>query len=260
MSTLEHIGLVIQEPTHQQSFVGTGTQTSVTVTLRGAITHTTFPNPAGLFRTWYSSLQGDVGQLDTVTAGLPVGSHIITFMAKDKSDAGVPPEQLADLYKSVQHIGAAGGPPEPPPANGDPCVIHVLIANMLSPVLLPSPNVPDLSKSNPLLEAQAPLQWATYAEYLVPDPNYHAVNKIRYRWFFQRVSPVGAAIELDVQGHNALRLIPPNSSAQLPRLRFIGELPAALITGTAYNVTLRVEHRDNSALGHQMTRMVTIVT
>ena len=256
MSTLEPISLVIQQPTHEQSFVGAGTATSVGVTLRGVITHTAFPNAAGLFRTWYSSLEGDVGQTDIVLRELSVGSHIITFMAKDKSDAGVPPEQLADLYQSVQHMGAAGGPPDPPPAHGNPCVIHVLIANMLAP----SPGVTTLSKANPLLEAQAPLQWATYDQYLVPDPNYHAVNKVRYRWFFQRVSPVGPAIELDVQGGNALRLIAPsNTVVPPPRLRFIGALPAVLVIGAAYNITLRVEHRDHSALGHQVTRTVTMV-
>ena len=173
VSTLEHISLVIQAPTHQQSFVGVGTETSVDVTLRGAITHTTFPNPAGLFRTWYSSLQSDVGHTDTITVGLSVGSHIMTFTAKDKSDMGVLPEQLATLYKNVQHIGAAGGPPNPPPDGGAPCVIHVLVANMLAP----GAGVTTLSRSNPVLEAQAPLQWATYDRYVEPDPNYHAVTK-----------------------------------------------------------------------------------
>jgi hypothetical protein len=256
MSTLEHIGLVIQEPTHQQTFVGVGTETSVDVTLRGTITATTFPIPAALFRAWYSSLQGDVGHTDTVTVGLSVGSHILTFTAKDKSDMGVPPDQLANLYKSVQHIGAAGGPPNPSPANGAPCVIHVLIANMLAPGV----GVTTLSRSNPVLEAQAPLQWATYDQYVEPEPNYHAVNKVRYRWFLQRVSPVGPVMELDVQGGNSLRLIAPsNAVAPPPRLRYIGALPAALVTGVAYNLTLRVEHRDNNALGHQVTRVVTIV-
>ena len=256
MSTLEHISLVIQEPTHQQSFVGVGAAASVNVTLRGAITATSFPNPAALFRTWYSSLQGDVGHTDTVTAGLSVGSHIVTFTAKDKSDIGVPPEQLANLYKSVQHIGAAGGPPNPPSANGDPCVIHVLIANMLAPGV----GVTTLSRSNPLLEAQAPLQWATYDQYVEPDPNYHAVNKVRYRWFLQRVSPVGPVMELDVQSGNALRLIAPsNTVLPPPRLRYIGAMPAALVIGAAYSVTLRVEHHDHSALGHQVTRVVTMV-
>jgi hypothetical protein len=256
MSTLENIRLVIHAPTHQQSFVGAGAATSVTVTLRGEITATAFPNPTALFRTWYSSLQGSVGTTDIVPVDLVVGSHIITYTAKDKSDMGVPPAQLADLYKSVQHIGAAGGPPDPPPANSDPCVIHVLIANMLAPDI----GVTTLSKSNPVLEAQAPLQWARYPQYLEPDPNYHAVNKVRYRWFFQRVSPVGPVIELDVQGGSALRLIAPsNTVAPPPRLRFVGTLPAALVTGAAYTVTLRIEHQDNGALGHQVARVVTIV-
>jgi hypothetical protein len=254
MSTLAPISLVIQAPTHRQSFVGAGVATSVNVTLRGAITATTFPNPAALLRTWYSSLQGSIGTTDIVSVDLAVGSHIITYTAKDKSDVGVPPAQLADLYRSVQHIGAAGGPPDPPPANGEPCVIHVLIANMLAP----GAGVTTLSKSNPVLEAQAPLQWAKYPQYSEPDPNYHAVNQVRYRWFFQRVSPVGPVIELDVQGGNALRLQPP--SGTLPsRLRFMGALPAALVTGAAYTVRLRVEYQDNSALGHQVARVVTLV-
>ena len=255
MSTLAPISLVIHTPTHEQSFVGTGAVTSIDVTLQGEITATAFPNPAALFRTWYSSLQGSIGHTDTVTVGLQVGSHIVTYMAKDQSEEGVPPAQLADLYKGVQHIGAAGGAPEPPPANGDPCVVHVLLANMLAP----GAGVTTLSKSNAVLEAQAPVQWAKYDQYTELDPSYHAVNKLRYRWLFQRLSPPQPVIELEVQGGKALRLIAPSDTvAPPPRLRFTGALPATLTIGATYAVTLRVEHQDNSALGHQIARVVTL--
>ena len=166
MSDLKPITLRIQEPIHGQIFVATGAAATVTVTLRGEIIATAFPSPAALVRKWYSSLvDHPLGTTDQITAALPVGSHIITFTVKDKNEDGVPPAQLANLFKSVEHIGAAGGPPDPPPADGKPCVIHVLIANMLSPAKVPANSPPpSLSKTGAVLEAQAPLQWGKYVK------------------------------------------------------------------------------------------------
>jgi hypothetical protein len=257
MAELHPIGLEIQQPLHGQVVVGAGVAITANVALQGRIVATTFGNPAGLFRKWYSSLGKDVlGKSDQLVAPLPVGSHTITYTVKDKNEDGVPPAELEALFKSVEHIGATGGPPDPPPADGRPCVVHVLIANMVAPL-----NGASLGPNGIVLEAEAPLQWGKYVQgaavYAERDPAYAAVNKVRYRWFFTGINPPGARIELDVQGGNAMVLVPPASDGELPRLRYSGGLPPGVVAGQ-YMVTLRVEHADNSAQGHETARMVTV--
>ena len=259
MAELNSITLEIQQPLHGQVVVGAGVATTANVALQGHIVATTFGNPPGLFRKWYSSLGKDVlGTSDQLVAPLAVGSHTITYTMKDKNEDGVPPAQLEALFKSVEHIGATGGPPDPAPADGRPCVVHVLIANMVTPA-----NGANLSKANGVLEAQAPLQWGKYVDgagvYPERDPAYTAVNKVRYRWFFTRVNPPGARIELDVQGGNAMVLVPPASNSEVPRLRYSGALPPGVVVGQQYVVTLRVEHADDATQGHEVARTVMIV-
>ncbi len=268
MGELHPIQLTIEEPVHGQVFVAataaTTGATTVGVLLRGTIVATTFPNPAALVRKWYSSLAPEpLGTSDQLPALLGPGSHTLTYTVKDKDESGLPPPALAALFKSIEHIGAAGGPPQPPPADGRPCVVHVLAANLLAPA-----NNSNLSKSSAVLEAQAPLQWGKFvagaATYPEPDPLYHAVNKLRYRWFFARVAPPGAPIELDVQGGIGMTLIPPHDSPlpkvdPPPRLRYSGPLPAALAVGQQYLLTLRVELSDDPAQAHTAARMVTII-
>jgi hypothetical protein len=255
MSELHPISLAIQAPSNGSTVVAAGTATTVAVTLRGSIVATTFPNPAALTRTWYSSLQSELGRADVVNASLAAGSHIVTYTVKDKNDSGVPPAQLAALYQSVEHIGTAGGPPNPPPASGPPCVIHVFAANMVAP----APTTTTLSMATPMLEAQAPLQWAQFPALTQPDPNYHAVNRLRYRWIFRRVSPAGSPVELNTQGGAALKLLAANGTIPVARLHYTGSLPNTLVVGQAYTVTLRVEDLQNSAVGHEVTRTVTLV-
>jgi hypothetical protein len=257
MAELHPIVLEIQQPLHDQVVVGTGVATTANVSLQGRIVATAFGNPAGLFRKWYSSLGKDVmGKSDQLVAPLAVGSHTITYTMKDKNEDGVPPAQLEALFKSVEHMGATGGPPEPPPADGRPCVVHVLIANVVAPL-----NGANLGPNGIVLEAEAPLQWGKYVGgapvYTERDPAYAAVNKVRYRWFFTGINPPGARIELDVQGGNAMVLVPPASDGELPRLRYSGGLPPGVVAGQ-YLVTLRVEHADNAAQGHEVARLVTI--
>jgi len=268
MSALNPISLAIRQPVHAQSFVATGAATTVTVPLRAEIVATTAAAPAALFRKWYSNLAAEpLGALDQINAVLSVGSHTITYTVKDKNEDGVLPAQLEPLFKSIEHFGATGGPPVPPPADGKPCVIHVLVANLLTPV-----NLGNLSKASAVLEAEAPLPWGKYVKdafvYPERDPNYHATNKVRYRWFFRRIAPAGPVLELDVQGGNAMTLIPPHPASAAPplpkvdpppRLRYSGALPAAVVVGQQYSVTLRVEHADTPAQGHEVSRTVTIV-
>ncbi len=280
MSELHQIGLAIQQPVHEQVFVGVGSATTVTVPLRGSVVATTFPNPAALFRKWYSNLATDpLATTDQASAALAVGSHVITYTVKDKNEDGVPSAELEALFNSIEHVGASGGPPQPPPADGRPCVIHVLIANILAPA-----EGAVLSKAGAILEAEAPLQWGKYVEdtpndappdqrrpaveYPERDPAYHAVNKLHYRWSFQRLAGADAPIHLGAQAENVMVLIPPHRALQNPavpqvdpppRLRYKGPLPAALVAGQQYTVTLRVEHIDNPAQGHAVSRTVTIV-
>ena len=233
--------------------------TTVNVALQGRIVATTFGNPAGLFRKWYSSLGKDVlGKSDQLAVPLAVGSHTITYTVKDKNEDGVPPAQLEALFRSVEHIGATGGAPVPPPADGRPCVVHVLIANVVAPL-----NGASLGPNGIVLEAEAPLQWGKYVQgaavYPERDPAYAAVNKVRYRWFFARVNPPGARMELDVQGGNAMVLVPPAGNSEVPRLRYSGALPPGVVVGQQYVVTLRVEFADDAGQGHEVARTVMIV-
>lgn len=259
MAELHSIQLQIDQPVHDQVVIGQGTAATVAVPLAGRVLATSFPSPAALFRRWYSSLaDAPLGTSDALAAPLSAGSHTITYTVKDKNEDGVPAAQLAALFASVEHIGASGGPPDPPPADGRPCVVHVLIANLLAPA-----NGASLSKAAAVLEAQAPLQWGKYvagaAQWAEPNGAYHAVNKLRYRWFFTRLNGPGAPVELDVAGGDAMPLIPPAAEGELPRLRYAGPLPPALVAGQQYTLALRVEHRDDPAQGHTMTRVVTIV-
>ncbi len=54
-------------------------------------------------------------------------------------------------------------------------------------------------------------------------------------------------------------LVPPASGGEVPRLRYSGALPPALVVGQQYVVTLRVEHADDAGRGHEMARTVMIV-
>ena len=153
MAELNPIDLQIDQPVHGQIVVGSGAATTVNVPLAGRIVATSSANAAALFRKWYSSLAADpLGTSDQLTASLAAGSHTITYTVKDQNEDGVPAGQLEALFKSVTHMGAGGGPPDPPPADGRPCVVHVLVANLLTPA-----NNANLSKANAVLEAQAPL-------------------------------------------------------------------------------------------------------
>ncbi len=264
MTTLTEVQLRINVPPGQETTVaGAGVQTAVSVTLTGEVLST---GHGTLYLKWYSSLQSELAMAPmpetgprswTITAALPVGSHVVTLTAQDKSDAGVDPADLGALYKSMEHMGSAGGPPPPPPLAGDPRIVHVLVANMVSP----APGTLTLSKSAPLLEAQAPLQWARYPAYTEKDPEYHTVNRVRYRWFFRpAAAPPASDVELDLGGDSLLQLIPPAASGEVARLRVMGSLPDALVTvGGSYRVTLRVQHRDNDGMRHEVSRVVSIV-
>ncbi|NET39423.1 MAG: hypothetical protein F6K19_46905, partial [Cyanothece sp. SIO1E1] len=185
--------------------------------------------------------------LDFVTP-LAVGSHILTFTAKDQRE-----DTLAAL-KAVEDAGMSGGPPKQ--GVEDPCVIHVLIATLLSP----DPTVPNirLARSNLVLKAQAPVHWGqeispgNYA----PNPEYHApnVNRIQYHW---RFTPVGPPAERPL-----LNLTPEVDELTFaleepPSVEYRANLQGQLGTGR-YQLTLNVEDKQNSQRRDQVSTVVVL--
>jgi hypothetical protein len=232
---MAEVKLEILEPAHEANITGT-----TLVRLRGR------QNSAGhpaLFFKWYSSqvappggssdssIRVPAGQtVFDMTVPLPAGTQVLTFSAKDQ-----PGESAAEM-QAVVDAGMAGGPP---PAAKSPCVIHVLVANLVAPA---GGNV---SKAAAVLEAQAPPQWA--------DPAYQAVNQLRFRFQFD---PVGApAGRAPAAFGPALVFV---DSPEPPRLRYTGPLPAALGTGN-YRLTLIVEKIAGAPASHQASRNINIV-
>jgi len=242
------VGLQIIEPLNGATFTGTPS-----VRMRGTVTTPPTP-PVTLFFKWYSSGEAPLpagsplpgGTVLDFTLPLSIGSHTICFTAKDVS--ADTPAALA----TVKNADMAGGPVAP--SNPLPCVIHVLTASMIVPAVAGE----NLSKAAPNLRAVAPLHWwkpnpapPTFAR----DPDYQAVNQIRYLW---RFAPFGAPA-----GRASATVTPAVTQLTVPN-PFVSQviynvaLPAALGTG-AYDVTLRVEFMLNPAIGHEITRRVNLV-
>lgn len=205
--------------------------------------------PVPLFYKWYSSLAADpLGTaLDVPAAALPLGSQIVTFTAKD---------QLADTAEALQavvHAGMAGGPP----AGGLPCRVHVLIADLREPAAGAT-----LARVGATLAARAPSRWWPEPAAPGPDPEDHTPNKLRYRWrFAPSGAPAGrAGGDLPAAGRQLVYVAPGDDGGgkpAVPLLRYAGPLPAGLGTG-AYTLTLRVEHADDAAQGHEQSIAVVL--
>lgn len=199
--------MFIEEPAHDSSFLGRTEE----IHFRGRI-DAMDPDPGQLWTRWYSSLPAVAGRppelqlpvdLDKVAispAGgalsfdkkLWIGSHTITFTAKDVAGD----DEVA--LTAVRHAGMAGGAPapgeppsgepasgEPVPARPKPCVIHVLIAE---PTRLPpvgSDGRTPITRAGGVW-AEAPVAWS--------DPDYQAVNKLTYRWVFATTSGTQVAV------------------------------------------------------------------
>lgn len=103
------------------------------------------------------------------------GSHAITFAVTDRAG-----EILGDL-QAVCHAGVTGGSPD----EGQ-CLIHVFKAILLPPeggLLNP------VQRDNLFLIAEAPFGWAKPKPETDPieyelNSDYHAYNRLRYRWEF----------------------------------------------------------------------------
>jgi hypothetical protein len=162
------VQLQILEPQRGAHFQGISQSQ---VRMRGQVLSTGHPP---LFFKWYSSLhfppQSDPKNAAlnspaddplNFTPSLTVGSHVLTFTAKDK-----PTDSLGDL-KAAQDAGMTGGPL----TAQSPCLIHLFIAKMIFPAAGAT-----LSKANSTLQAEAPVQW--------DKPDYQSINRLRYHWRF----------------------------------------------------------------------------
>ena len=204
------------------------------------------PAPVPLFYKWYSSLAADpLGTaLDLPSVALPLGSQVLTLAAKDQA------LDTPDALQAVVHAGMAGGPPE----TGQPCRVHVLIAELREP----APGA-TLNRGNATLSARAPAQWGRKrpdpSTVYDPNPDYLALNKLRWRWrFAPSGAPAGRPGGELVPTSAQWTFVPPRGDGgnqpPVPLLRYRGPLPAGLSTGS-YTLTLRVEHVDNAAQGHE---------
>ena len=246
------IQLRIIEPQNGTAFPGVSS-----VHLRGSLESS---GHRPLFYKWYSSLNAPIDPANTAlnqpgdnpldfAAALKLGSHVITFTAKD-----TPSDSQADL-RNAQDMGMAGGPPSPPPAV--PCVIHVLLANMVAP----AHDGDQLSKTG-TLRAEAPYKWGRKRPdgSIENDPDYHLINRIAYRWIFTPSgAPAGRATGNLALNADDLTFFLPGQVSNVPVVQYHGglPLPGPNDLGT-YTVTLRVEDAQNPATGHQVDRQVII--
>lgn len=211
------------------------------------------PPPVPLFFRWYSSLAPDPlgSALELPAAALPLGSQVITFAAKDQ------PLDTKEAVAAVRHAGMAGGPLE----GGQPCRVHVLVADLRQPAAGAA-----LNRAAAVLSARAPSQWGREqppgSGQYVPNPDYLAIDQLRIRWrFVPSGPPAGRASGELVPAAAQLRFVPPQADGGgqplVPLLRYTGPLPAGLGTGT-YLLTLRVEHAAQPALAHEQSIGVTL--
>jgi len=216
------VSLKIDEPENDRNYIGAGG-----AHLRGALLSS---GHGTLFFKWYSNLSAAPlgATLDFVTT-LPFGSQVLILSAKDQAG-----DSIAEL-QSVRHGGMAGGPPGVAP---QPCLVHVLIADLRAPLAGAT-----LSKANSLLSAQAPSQWGS--------PDYqNSVNRLRYRWRFSPSGPPAGRASADF-----IPALTFDGAGATPVVKYQGALPAALGLGN-YTLTLRVERSDNTAIGHEVSRNV----
>jgi hypothetical protein len=116
-----------------------------------------------------------------------------------------------------------------------------------------------VSKAAATLEVRAPARWGkkptpaatTYER----DPEYHAVNGIRYRFHLAPAAPDPAKVASLTPPVESLTFF--MGSGDVPTLRWQGALPGNLGLG-AYVLTLFVETLDG-AVSHSVARNITLV-
>jgi hypothetical protein len=245
------VEMQIIEPVHDAPFFGTGE-----VSFRGTVT-----TPAEeldglvLYYRWYSSLfpaqkerysmnpEAVADPADPYDDVLGMGTQAITLAAFDR-----PEETDADL-DAVGSGGMTGG------SDGDtPCVVHVFIAA----IILPADGAL-LSRSGSILEARAPALWGKLDDatgLFVKNDDYHALNRLRYRWEFRPVGPPA--------GRRAVSLAPspddvtfiPDADPLLTRIQYEASLPSGV--DGAYRMVLHVEDSQEILGGDTASIRVTV--
>lgn len=210
-----------------------------------------------LFYRWYSSLFPSAlnrysinatalaSPATPLSAALGVGSQVISLAVTDR-----PGETSADQV-ATRHGGVTGGAEGP-----QRCIIHVLRANLVAPLAGAT-----LSRAGSQLDAEAPLHWARLdpaTSAVTLNPDYHAINRLRYRWTFTPVgAPAGRRAATLAPAPAQLTYLPPGGPVTIARVRYSGPLPAPIDLG-GYQLTLRVELIDDAAVGHEVARPVAI--
>jgi hypothetical protein len=232
------VDLRIEHPAHGEAWTG-----GADLALRAAVDSTGHPP---LFFSWYSSLVGPpAGSTDAalapagpdpldavLTGGLPLGSQVLTLSARD-----VVGTTAADLA-AVRHAGIAGGPAID--GNPRPCVVHILIADMVEPVAGAT-----LSRASTTLVARAPRRW--------PETEYQQLNRLAYRWRFEPTGPPAGRPGTELRPRaNELTF----ADAAGPEVRLVTALPQ--LAPGAYRLTLRVEDSAAPALGDEVKRDVVV--
>lgn len=246
----EKMLLAINSPAHASVLLPGMGADSVNTNLNGSVLSSNHGGIA-LHHRWYSSLAAEIASSQVTTANLRVGSHVVTYSASDQDDHPEPPQPPATIYAAVEFMGYAGGKPlaAADPDNPSPCVVHVLVANMLSP------ETSAVSRSAMDLRAEVPLQWANPANPSENDATYHEQNKLRYRWRFHNLSNSGPADILIEE--DQLQFHPSDGDNEFAWLGYNGAINS-LIVGDSYLLTLRVEHLDNPAQAHESTLNITV--
>ncbi|ASC72326.1 hypothetical protein XM38_032830 [Halomicronema hongdechloris C2206] len=170
------------------------------------------------------------------------GTHVITLGVSDQAGE----DQAAQ--NATQHGGVTGGA-----AGAGKCVVHVLKANSITPQSGGS-----LSRTQGRLEAEAPLHWGRLksgsTDEFELNPDYHQLNRLRYRWRFEIRDRSGNAVVIPFEPKfQDLAFDIKNS---LPVVRYEGPLP--LTQDGPYTLTLRVEDMEVASFGHDVTLSITV--
>lgn len=243
----QKLTLEITEPKHGTVFMG-----NAPVTFKGRLVGSA---PGPVFYKWYLPDGVDTYTSAQVTAALGTGTHLITFTAKD-----VPTDSKDDLAKAKLVLMTGGGPDL-----DTPCVIHVLYAQMIWSSAAPY----RLSKAGARLQALAAGKWGrkNNGGYDV-DVDYQKINRLRYRWRFtpQGDPPNRKSGEIVPEDKTPLPFavvddandIKDGQPVKKAVVYYQGALPADLSPGN-YTLTLRVEDRQDSSKGHEVSQMVEII-
>jgi hypothetical protein len=224
--------LQITQPANGTVIVG-----SAPVTFAGRINGTT---PGTMYFKWYLPDGVDTYTSAQISTAPGVGSHVVTFTAKD-----VPTDSFEDLKKAKLVLMTGGGPDL-----DTPCIIHVLNARLIWSSAAPY----KLSKANARLQAQAAGKWGkkNNGGYDV-DAAYQTVNRLRYRW---RLTPQGDPPNRKVMDFQELALqfaVVDDANESSVKKAVVFYQGALAVDLGQYMLTLRVEDKQDTSKFHEVS-------